>query len=222
MINRANARAEHQTDRADIGRLERCALVRMHRARQPTIDDVWQIMLHYHRGCSSSRLFVRHTNAVVSSRSGPAGSSRADQKNGDRSTMENRVTLPRITYSLFPHAVQMHALSGRTAHKIFGSFFTARWHRQLERKLIKFIRRFWLALRELAVQRGFNVLLLSPSAFYTWTKLRRKWIILGRILKKHYNYICDLKYLQNQLFCRIAFLAINSGNSGKKCEGYET
>lgn len=146
---------------------------------------------------------------------GPAGSSRADQKNGDRSTMENRVTLARITYSLFPHAVPrymqcMRSPDGRRI-KSSAAFSALRWHRQLERKLIKFIRRFWRCqvFRELAVQR--ECVTSFALGFYASTKLR-KWIeiILGRVMHKKYFIIYMIWNSRTKLYlCRFRRLIRN-------------
>lgn len=106
--------------------LERCALL----VRIPCVNRrsmMYDILLHYHRGCSDS-LFIRHTNAVVPSRSVPAGSSRADQKNGDRSTMENRALHSRELRTL-SFCTRCNACALRAEHKIFGCFLSARWHR---------------------------------------------------------------------------------------------
>lgn len=105
--------------------LERCALVRIPRVNRSMMYDR---LLHYHRGCSDS-LFIRHTNTVVPSRSEPAGSSRADQKNGDRSTMENRALHSRELRYTLSYRTRCNACALRAEHKIFGSFLSARWHR---------------------------------------------------------------------------------------------
>lgn len=112
MINCVNVRAESQYAKSNrAGSIDHAACQR----RASTADDVYDRWLHYRRYArhTSRRDFllavhVRTTadttgvSRLVGDGVGQRalGVPRANQKNSDRSTMENRVTFARITYSL--------------------------------------------------------------------------------------------------------------------------